>query len=133
MLKEFLDSANYSMNPYSIPMFITAVLVLLLGIYVLIQDNAIVNKSFFMLTFSAFIWQAGIGLMYLMNDTGTILIFYKLFTFLGVVVIAPGIYFLTIASLGILEEKKRFLIAGYYSFRFLYRKLVDRLACSRRR
>ena len=113
MLKEFLDSANYSMNPYSIPMFITAVLVLLLGIYVLIQDNAIVNKSFFMLTFSAFIWQAGIGLMYLMNDTGTILIFYKLFTFLGVVVIAPGIYFLTIASLGILEEKKRFLIAGY--------------------
>ena len=102
-MAQLLDSANYYLNPYSFPMFITALLITLLGIYVFIQDKNPVSKSFLIMTVSGGIWQAGIGSMYLMKNTMLILSFYKIFIFFGVVMIAPCIYFFTTASLGLLE------------------------------
>ncbi|HHU70389.1 MAG TPA: PAS domain S-box protein [Thermoanaerobacterales bacterium] len=113
MLDQLLNSANYYFNPYSFPMFITALLVILLGVYVFIQDKNLVSQSFLIMTLSAGIWQAGIGMMYLMRDTMLILSFYKIFIFLGAVMIAPGIYFFTASSLGLLEEKKKYVLANY--------------------
>lgn len=110
---QLFDSANYYLNPYSFPMFITALLIMLLGVYVFIQDKNPVSKSFLIMTVSAGIWQAGIGIMYLMKDVMLILSFYKTFVFLGTAMIAPGIYFFTIASLELLEEKKKYVLANY--------------------
>lgn len=112
-MAQLLDSANYYLNPYSFPMFITALLITLLGIYVFIQDKNPVSKSFLIMTVSGGIWQAGIGSMYLMKNTMLILSFYKIFIFFGVVMIAPCIYFFTTASLGLLEEKKKYVVANY--------------------
>ena len=113
MLSQFLNSANYFLNPYSIPMFITSLLVLLLGLYVLLQDKNIVSQSFFVTTASASIWQCGTGLIYSMKNTALILSISKAFTFLGIIMIAPGIYFFTITSLDLYNEKKRYILANY--------------------
>ncbi len=113
MLSQFLNSANYFLNPYSIPMFITSLLVLLLGLYVLLQDKNIVSQSFFVTTASASIWQCGTGLIYSMKNSALVLSFCKVFTFLGIIMIAPGIYFFTITSLDLYNEKKRYILANY--------------------
>ena len=113
MLSQFLNSANYFLNPYSIPMFITSLFVLLLGIYVLLQDKNIVSQSFFIMTASASIWQCGNGLIYSMKNAALILSISKVFNFLGIIMIAPGIYFFTITSLGLFEQKKRYVFANY--------------------
>ena len=113
MLSQLLNSANYFLNPYSIPMFITSLLVLLLGLYVLLQDKNIVSQSFFVTTASASIWQCGTGLIYSMKNTALILSISKAFTFLGIIMIAPGIYFFTITSLDLYNEKKRYILANY--------------------
>jgi PAS domain S-box-containing protein len=113
MLDKLLDSASYYLNPYSFPMFITALLIMMLGVYVFIQDKNLVSKSFLIMTLSGSIWQAGIGMMYLMRDAILILSFYKVFVFFGIAMIAPGMYFFTTASLGLLEEKKKYVLANY--------------------
>ncbi len=113
MLSQLLDSANYFLNPYAIPMFITSLLILLLGIYVLVQDKNIINRSFFITTASASIWQCGNGLIYSMKNIALILSISKVFSFLGIIMIAPGIYFFTITSLGLFEQKKRYILANY--------------------
>mgnify|MGYP000844000355 FL=1 len=113
MLSQFLNSANYFLNPYSIPMFITSLLVLLLGLYVLLQDKNIVSQSFFVTTASASIWQCGTGLIYSMKNSALVLSFCKVFTYLGIIMIAPGIYFFTITSLDLYNEKKRYILANY--------------------
>lgn len=125
MFSQFLNSANYYFNPYSIPMFITSLLVMILGLYVYIQDKNLINRSFLIMTASAAVWQAGIGMMYVMKDTELILSFYRVFTFLGVVNIAPGIYFFTVTSLGLFEKKKKYVVANYViAFAFYFVSLV---------
>ena len=109
----FLVNTSYYLNPYAFPLFVTSFLVILFGLYVFIQDNNPVSRSFLLLTISAGVWQAGIGILYLSKDTLQIISFYKVFTFLGVVTIAPGIYMLTVSSLGLLESKKRFIVMNY--------------------
>ena len=130
MLGKLLVSANYYLNPYSFSMFITALLVTLLGIFVYISDRNLVSKSFLIMTVSGGIWQAGIGVTYLMRDAMLILSFYKVFVFLGIVMIAPSIYFFTTASLGLLEEKKKYVVVNYalaFAF-YLTSLLTDWLA-----
>ncbi|MGB4643155.1 MAG: PAS domain S-box protein [Dethiobacteria bacterium] len=130
MLGKLLVSANYYLNPYSFSMFITALLVTLLGIFVYISDRNLVSKSFLIMAVSSGIWQAGIGVTYLMRDTMLILSFYKVFVFLGIVMIAPSIYFFTTASLGLLEEKKKYVVVNYalaFAF-YLTSLLTDWLA-----
>lgn len=130
MLGKLLVSANYYLNPYSFSMFITALLVTLLGIFVYISDRNLVSKSFLIMAVSSGIWQAGIGVTYLMRDTMLILSFYKVFVFLGTVMIAPSIYYFTTASLGLLEEKKKYVVVNYalaFTF-YLTSLLTDWLA-----
>jgi len=135
MLGKLLVSANYYLNPYSFSMFITALLVTLLGIFVYISDRNLVSKSFLIMAVSSGIWQAGIGVTYLMRDTMLILSFYKVFVFLGTVMIAPSIYYFTTAIPGIIGGKEK-ICGGELcpSLYLLSHKSFDRLArkrCSR--
>jgi len=113
MLEQLFDGGNYFLNPYSIPLFITALLIVLLGFHVRVQDKNLVNRSFFVTTMSAGMWLSGMGAIYLMKDPTLILAFSKVFTFLGIIMIAPGIYFFTIASLGLFEERMKSVLASY--------------------
>jgi len=116
-----VDSSNYYFNPYSIPLFITAFLVMVFGLYVFMQDRSlIVNKSFLIVTISASIWQAGMGVLYITKDPTVALSFYQVFTHFGVVTIAPGIYLLTVASLDLFEKKKKYVIINYTIAIFFY-------------
>jgi len=81
--------------------------VTLLGIFVYISDRNLVSKSFLIMTVSGGIWQAGIGVTYLMRDAMLILSFYKVFVFLGIVMIAPSIYFFTHSIPGIHWRKRK--------------------------
>ena len=120
MIDKLLNNSSYSFNIYAFPMFITAFLIVLLGLFILIQEKNLVSKSFFFLTFIAGIWQAGIGIMYIMKDTALIIPFYKIFTFFGVVAIAPSIYTLAVTSLGLFDSKKRYVAISYAIALFFY-------------
>jgi len=94
-------------------MFFTSVMIFIFGIYVLFQENNLVSRSLFVTILSAIIWLSGVGILYLTTDTSRSISFYKAFTFLGVATITPGIYLLTVSSLGLLEEKKRIVALNY--------------------
>jgi len=113
MIEKLLSNSSYSFNIYALPMFLTATLIVLLGVYVLLQEKSYVTKAFFFSTLSAGIWQFGIGFIYLMKDPDLIILFYKVFTFLGIVAIAPSIYTLTVSILGLFERKKKHIVLSY--------------------
>jgi PAS domain S-box-containing protein len=113
MISGLFTNSNYHFNIYALPMFGTAQFILFLGLSSFLQDTSSISKSFNCLTTSAAIWQSGMGLIYLLSDPGLILPFYKGFTFLGVVTLAPGIYLLTVTTLGQLQRKKRQVILFY--------------------
>jgi len=113
MIGRIFDSSSYYFNPYALPMFITAFLIELFGLYILLQSKNRLNRSFFVLATSACIWQTGMGVLYLTKDTTLIIPFYNAFTFLGVATIAPGIYMFTVCCSDLFEEKKHFAAANY--------------------
>ena len=73
------------MNPYSIPPLMSGFLVLLLGIYVLLnKGSGTVGKVFFICSFSVFIWLVSFSIAYSMIDPGLAL-FWSRFAYVGVV------------------------------------------------
>lgn len=113
MIEKLLSNFSYSFNIYALPMFLTATLIVILGVYVLLQEKSFVTKAFFFSTLSAGIWQFGTGFIYLMKDPDLVIWFYKVFTFLGIVAIAPSIYTLTVSVLGLFESKKKYIVLSY--------------------
>ena len=61
MLAGLFSSSSYVHNPYAFPMFITALLVVLFGIYTLTQERSAVSKSLLVATMCAALWLAGTG------------------------------------------------------------------------
>jgi PAS domain S-box-containing protein len=113
MLAGLFSSSSYVHNPYAFPMFITALLVVLFGIYTLTQERSAVSKSLLVATVCASLWLAGTGLMYSMTSPALGLAFYRLVPFLGVSLLAPAVYLLTVASLGLLREKRRLVFLTF--------------------
>ena len=120
MIEKLLSNSSYSFNIYALPMFLTATSIILLGVYVLLQEKSVVTKAFFFSTLSAGIWQLGTGLIYLMKDHALVVWFYKVFVFLGIVAIAPSIYMLTVSVLGLFESKKKYIALSYVIALFFY-------------
>lgn len=120
MIEKLFDNSSYYLNIYAFPMFVTAFLVVLFGFYVFFQEKNRTSESFLICTISAGIWQAGVGAIYLMNNAALIIPFYKVFTFFGVVNIAPSIYFFTVTFLGLFPSKKRIVAINYAIALFFY-------------
>ena len=120
MIEKLLSNSSYSFNIYALPMFLTTTLIVLLGVYVLLQEKSFITKAFFFSTLSAGIWQFGTGFIYLMKDPALVIWFYKVFVFLGIVAIAPSIYMLTISVLGLFESKKKYIALSYLIALFFY-------------
>jgi signal transduction histidine kinase len=101
------------LNIHSIPTSLAAVLALLLGVFVIIQNiRSLINCSFFMLTLSTFFWQMGTTLA-LTSIRPQIALINTRIGFLGIAFIPVTTYQLTIAFLGINHKNKWIIISGY--------------------
>ncbi|HNW85235.1 MAG TPA: PAS domain S-box protein [Candidatus Cryosericum sp.] len=113
MVAGLFSSSSYAHNPYAFPMFVSALLVVLFGIYALTQERSAVSKSLLVATVCASIWLAGTGLVYTMRDPDLGAAFYRLVPFFGVSLLCPAVYLLTVSSLGLLREKRRLVLLTF--------------------
>ncbi len=113
-ISQVFDISNYYFNPYSIPPMVTAVLSLLLGIYVFLQNRgSLINISFLLATLSAAVWLSGNSVIYMIEKPELAISFYKYYTFLGVAFISPGVYMFTVSALKLFDKKRKFVLANY--------------------
>ena len=113
MLAGLFSSSSYAHNPYAVPVFITALLVVLFGVYTLIQERSAASKSLLVATMCAALWLAGTGLVEAMTSPALALSSYRVVSFLGVSLLTPAVYLLTVASLDLLREKRRLVLLTF--------------------
>ena len=105
---------------YSIPTLITAILILALGIFVLIKNKvALLNRLFFFLCTSAFVWLLGYTIVYSCKDENSAL-FWSRISYVGVVFIATADLHFALTFIGINKEKRKLISLAYIiSFAYL--------------
>lgn len=114
MLEQLFNPANYYINFYSLPLALTSLFILFLGVYVLIENvKSTVNISFFISCLSVFVWLSGIALFYSTKNSELSIYFYLRYTFPGILGIGPSVYFLTTSILRVNKERKIIIIANY--------------------
>lgn len=101
------------MSIYSLPQFVSAVLIAVLGGYVLFHNpRSPVNRAYFILAMLTSLWQFFYFIMLNTNDLGFAELMGRIGSF--VVIFAPsGYYHFVIASLGKTEQRKRELFVNY--------------------
>src|SRR3989338_4474342 len=101
----FLNAAAYFLNPFAIPVLAVSTLLLLISLFVLTQNpKSSRNVSFFIICISSCIWLYGISVVYCCRFEASALNWYKYFTFFGVTLIAPSIYFFSASWAGLLTQ-----------------------------
>ena len=100
-----LSSAVYAFSPSAIPVALTALIILVVGIRVLVRRFTSAAAAFFALTFVVAIWMASFAVMYSARDAGTALRWART-AYLGVPFIAPALYWFTVDILRI-ERRRR--------------------------
>jgi hypothetical protein len=105
-ISQVFNISNYYFNPYSIPPMVTAALLLLLGIYVFLQNKrSSTNISFLLLTLSTAIWLSGVSVLYMTDIPELAISFHKYYTFLGMATISPCVYMFTVLVLKLREDR----------------------------
>ena len=88
MIKTALGMFRF--NWYAMPVLIVGLLMLLIGIFILLQNKrSRVNFSFFLIGVCGFLWFLGIAGTYAASTPEIALAIYRNVTFLGVALIAP--------------------------------------------
>ncbi len=114
MISRLFNISNYYFNPYAIPVFLVSILILFIGFFVLKQNKkAIINIAFFYQSFSVGLWLFAISIVYSSRVPDIALIWYRYFTFFGVVNIMPSLVFCGMAWIGQFKRRKKFLIINY--------------------
>lgn len=104
---------------YSIPTFITAFMIVVLGGFVLLKNKTLLlNRLFFFLCTSAFVWLVGYSIVYSCTDL-KLALFWSRFSYIGVVFIATADLHFILTFIGINKEK-RLLIFAAYTISFIY-------------
>ncbi|MBI4257216.1 hypothetical protein HY626_04135 [Candidatus Uhrbacteria bacterium] len=117
----FISAGNYYLNPYAVPVIVVSTLLLLIGIFVLTQNNkSSSNVSFFLICVSSCIWLFGMALVYCSRFENLAADWYRYFTFFGVANIAPSIYLFSAAWLKVLDRQKNKIVASYAASWALY-------------
>ncbi|MDD5173602.1 MAG: PAS domain S-box protein [Candidatus Omnitrophica bacterium] len=105
---------NYHFNFYAVPVGFAAISVLAVGLIVFLQNTRSNTSLFFALScFSVFLWLSGYSIAYLSKDAATAVFWFKNYAQIGIVTIAPNIYFFVKALTKSLENKKRLIIFIY--------------------
>lgn len=114
MLEQLLDLSNYRYNPHAIPVVLVGVAIFTIGLFVFLQAKRMIkNVSFFLLCLSLSLWLLATGFVYLSNNPQTALLWYKYFTFFGVVSIMPNAYLFSAVSSGLLKKQRNFVIGAF--------------------
>lgn len=114
MFNQLLGLSNYYFNPYAIPVMLVSILIFSIGFFVLSQNKrSIINVAFFCIGLSTGFWLFTIAFVYLSRTPQTAILWYRYFTFFGVINIMPSLLLFSTSWLGELKRKKYFLITNY--------------------
>lgn len=114
MFNLLLEPSNYYFNSYAIPVMLVGIFLFSIGIFILKQNKrSSINISFFLECLSTGFWLFTISLVYLSCSARTALIWYRYFTFFGVISIMPNLLLFAVACAGELKRRKIFLIINY--------------------
>ncbi len=109
-----LTSAVYQFSSSAIPVALTAVLILALGVRVLVRRATSAAAAFFAMTIAVAIWMAAFAPMYSTRDA-SVALFWARVSYLGVPFIPPAIYWFTVEILRI-EQRRRLLHVASWTF-----------------
>ncbi len=121
MISQLINPSNYYFNPYALPVFIVSLLMFSMAILVFRQNTkSIVNRTFFLKCFFAGFWLLTISIVYICRIPETALVWYRYFTFFGVVNIMPSIYFFSVVWAGVYQRQKHLIPVSYAVFLLFY-------------
>lgn len=113
MIEELLSPANFELSLHAVQSSFAAIFLLIFSAYLLFQNKkSLTNIAFSNVSVAAAIWLSGTSFASIIIDQSLAFSVYRYYTFLGIALIAPGIYFLTVNTLK-LDGKKNFVIAYY--------------------
>ncbi len=114
MLEQLFDLSNYHYNPHAIPVILVSMLIFSIGLFILLQAKKLIkNFAFFLLCASLSLWLFSMGFVYFSNNPQTAILWYKYFTFFGVVNIMPSAYLFSVAFSGLLKKQRNFVFAAF--------------------
>lgn len=114
MFEQLFNPANYYFNPYALPGIPVSILFFAIGLFVLKQNkSSAINIAFFYKCLAMGFWLFSISLVYLSNNPQTAVVWYRYFTFFGVINITPATLFFVTAWSGRLKEKKVFVAVNF--------------------
>ena len=105
----------FQFNWYAVPVLIVGVLMLLIGIFIFLQNKrSRVNFSFCLIGVCGFLWFLGIAGTYAANTPEIALAVYRTVTFLGVALIAPCTHYFSATWLGLFKQQKVAIRTGFF-------------------
>ena len=114
MFEQLFNPANYYFNPYALPGIPVSILFFAIGLFVLKQNkSSVINLAFFYKCLAMGFWLFSISLVYLSNNPQTAILWYRYFTFFGVINITPATLFFVTAWSGRLKQKKVFVAVNF--------------------
>lgn len=111
-----LDPSHYSWNIYALPNFVTSLILLAFGTFILTRKiKALTSWAYFFECFVLSIWLTGFGIAYL-SQSGEVADYWFKWMWIGVWNISFGNYLFTTSFLKIAKERKVMLaLAGIFS------------------
>lgn len=121
ILRHIFQAENYYLNPYFIPPFITANLVLILGFFVFsLEKKSSFNRSFLYLCLSAAVWLYA-GAMVFNTGEREAALFWSRILFGGFVFIPSAIFHISVAYTERYKDERRVVFFAYgISFVFIF-------------
>ncbi len=105
---------NYQFNQLSISTLCSSFVILVLGIYILFQGRKrIENWSLFLATSMVFLWLSGMAMCESSKSSELALLWHNRYSFLGVALIAPSVYFLVISLINQFPKHKKRVFLAY--------------------
>jgi diguanylate cyclase (GGDEF)-like protein/PAS domain S-box-containing protein len=109
LVTQVLDTNSYILNAFAIPTFVTAVIVLALGIYTIIHERfSFISKLLFFMSLAIFEWLVSFSFMYCAGDENVALWWSKA-AYLSLPFLPSLIYHFTLVILRIYRGHKKFL------------------------
>jgi PAS domain S-box-containing protein len=125
MTPELFNPANYTFNPYAIPMLVTGIAIIALGFIVFVAErNSRVSLSFFIMTGIAAIWLFCYSFMY-GAAAESVANTWAVMGQLGVIFIPAAVYHFTVGTLEIYSKHRKrvwcaWLVSGFFYATVLY-------------
>ena len=105
----------FNFNWYAVPVPVVGILMLLIGIFIFLQNKrSRVNFSFFLIGVCGFFWFLGIAGTYAASTPEIALAVYRSVTFLGVALIAPCTHYFSATWLGLFKKQKVAIRTGFF-------------------